>query len=155
MAAPGQFLFFATNIPAERMADLLTATVKMALVSSAYTPDDDEVGHDTWSDISANEIANGNGYTTGGATLAGKTNTAITLGARFNSNNVSWTASGGNIPAWRYAVMYVVGSLWGMTDPVIGYFVGDSAPADIPATANGNTLQLNCPAAGWFDKVRT
>jgi hypothetical protein len=39
----------------------------------------------------------------------------------------------------------------GLTNPLIGYFVGDSTPADVPATTDTNTLTLNCPAGGWFD----
>jgi len=40
-----------------------------------------------------------------------------------------------------------------MTNPLVGYFVGDSTPADIPATTVGNTLTLTCPSGGWFDLV--
>lgn len=154
MAAPGPFVFYAENIPAERMNDLLTATVKVALVTSGYVPDASETGHNEFADIGANEIAAGNGYAAGGAALAGKALVDIALGSKFGSNNVSWTAAGGAIPAWRYAVFYVDGALWGLASPLLGYFVGDSAPADVPALADGNTLQLQCPAAGWFDKVR-
>ena len=60
------------------------------------------------------------------------------------------TASGGSIPAWRYGVMYVSGSLWGKTSPVIGYFLGDSTPADVPATTDGNPLTIQVNANGWF-----
>jgi len=154
MAAPGTFILYAKNIPALRMADLLSATVKFALVKSTYAPNAAEDGHSLWSEVSDEEIAAGNGYTAGGAALASKAVEAITNGAKFASANVSWAASGGAIPAWRYAVMRVDGTLWGMTSPLIGYFVGDSAPADIPQTASGNELALKCPAAGWFDKVR-
>ena len=47
--------------------------------------------------------------------------------------------------------MYVVGSLWGMTNPIIGYMLGDSTPADIPATTDTNILTLAVPSGGWFD----
>jgi hypothetical protein len=66
-----------------------------------------------------------------------------------------WTASGAGIPAWRYGVLYVVGSLWGITSPLLAYFTGDSTPADVPLTASGNQLQVNCPANGWFTETRT
>lgn len=129
-----------------------TGAVKMALVTSSYTPNvDSSTGHAVWADVSANEIANGNGYTTGGVTLSSLAATAISGGFKFSSGNASWTASGGNIPAHRYYVMYVSGTLWSLTNPLIGYFVGDSAPADIPATTTGNTLTATCPANGWFD----
>lgn len=152
--AAGAFTIFSANVPAINIDDLLTATVKFALVSSAYTPSAGEAGHTVWANVSANEIANGNGYTTGGVTLGSKLATDITLGSKFSSANAQWTASGGSIPAWRYAVMYASGALWGVTDPLIGYFVGDSTPADIPSTPNGAPIVLVCPSGGWFDIVR-
>lgn len=151
--AAGTFTLYSANKDDLRINDLTGATIKMALVSSAYTPSAGEAGHALWSDVSTNEIANGNGYTTGGATLSAPTATAITNGWKFSSGNASWTASGGNIPAWRYAVLYVSGTLWGKTNPIVGYVLGDSTPADVPATSSGNTLTINCPAAGWFDLV--
>lgn len=150
----GTFTFYTRNFGALNIDDLVDAgnVVKLALVTSAYTPDTDEsTGHDTWADVSANEIAAGNGYTAGGQTLASKAKVAGTNAFAFDSADVVWTASGGNIPAHRYGVMYVDGSLWGLTDPLVGYFLSDDAPADIPATTDGNTLTYTAPTAGWFD----
>lgn len=150
--AVGTFTLFTRNFNVLDPNDLLSATVKMALVTSVFTPDTDETtGDHIWADASANEIANGNGYTTGGATITTDVLTAIAQGYKYSSDNVSWTASGAGIPAWRYAVMYVSGALWSKTDPMIGYFIGDDTPADVPLTASGNTLQLTVPANGWFD----
>ena len=148
--AAGTFTLYRANLDDLRMQDLVGATVKIALVSSAYTPDAANTGHDEWADVSANEIANGNGYTTGGATLANDAVSTITNGHKYDSDDPAWTASGGSIPAWRYAVMYVSGSLWGKTNPVIGYFLGDSTPADVPATTDGNPLTIQVNANGWF-----
>ncbi len=148
--AAGTFTLYRANLDDLRMQDLVGATVKIALVSSAYTPDASNTGHDEWGDVSANEIANGNGYTTGGATLANDAVSTITNGHKYDSDDPTWTASGGSIPAWRYAVMYVSGSLWGKTSPVIGYFLGDSTPADVPATTDGNPLTIQVNANGWF-----
>jgi hypothetical protein len=155
MAAPSAVKMYAENLSILSLTDLAAATVKFALVTSSYTPDDDESGDDLWSHVSANEIANGNGYTTGGATVANDLVTAITNGYKYSSDNVLWTASGTGIPAWRYAVMYILGTQWTKVNPLICYFIGDSAPANIPLTAAGNPLQLNCPAAGWFTVVKT
>jgi hypothetical protein len=148
--AAGTFTLYRANLDDLRMQDLVGATVKVALVSSAYTPDAANTGHDEWADVSANEIANGNGYTTGGATLANDAVSTITNGHKYDSDDPAWTASGGSIPAWRYAVMYVSGTLWGKTNPVIGYFLGDSTPADVPATTSGNPLTIQVNANGWF-----
>lgn len=153
MAAPGTVILFSKNKDDFRINDMTGATLKMALVTSAWTPDATVTGNSLWADMSANEIAAGNGYTAGGATLASVVATAITGGYKLSSANPGWTASGGSIPAWRYAVLYVSGTLWGMVNPVIGYFIGDSAPADVPATSSGNSLTLSCPAGGWFDET--
>lgn len=133
-------------------ADLTTLTVKIALVGSGYTPNQDT--HDEWADASASEIAGGTGYTAGGYTLLSPVLTEITKGYKFASANPSWTAAGGNIAAWRYAVLYISGTVEGMTNPLIGYFIGDDTPADVPATSTGNTLTINCPASGWFTLTR-
>lgn len=130
--------------------ELAGATIKAVLVSSSWTPDASVSGNYLYSDVSANEIANGNGYTTGGATLGSVVSTAISGGYKLASADVVWNATGGNIPAWRYAVFYVSGTFNGKTNPLIGYFTGDTTPADFPATVSGNPLTLTCPANGWF-----
>lgn len=132
--------------------DLNTDTVKLALVNSSYTPD--QVNHDLWADVSTNEISGTNGYTTGGYTLLTPAFTAVTKGFKFSSANPTWTASGGSIAAWRYGVLYVSGTVDGYVNPVIGYFLGDSTPADVPATTDTNTLTITVPAGGWFDITR-
>ena len=149
--AAGNVTLYSRNKDDFRINDIVGATVKLLLVTSTYTPNTNETtGHSVLADIT-NEIANGNGYTTGGFTLASLTATAITGGFKFSSGNASWTATGGSIPAWRYGILYVSGVLWGQTSPLLGYFVGDNTPADIPATTVGNTLTIYCPANGWFD----
>ena len=149
--AAGNITLYSKNKDDLRLNDIIVATVKLALVTSSYTPDATVTGNSLWSDASANEIANGNGYTTGGYSLASMVATAITGGFKFSSASPIWTASGGSIPVWRYGVLYVSGTLWGMTNPLIGYFLGDTTPADIPVTTVGNTLSITAPAAGWFD----
>lgn len=154
--AAGLFTLYKANLDDLRIVDLVGATVKVALVSSAYTPNATITGHSLWSSVSGNEIANGNGYTTGGITVAD--DAAFQSGQSWyysNATAISWTASGGSIPAWRYAVFYVSGTLWGKTNPLIGYFLGDATPADIPATANGQALTLGAPALGWFTVAAT
>jgi hypothetical protein len=82
--------------------DLDTDTIKVALVTSSYTPDID--AHDNYDDLT-NEVANGGGYTTGGETLANKTVTADTTNDRgvFDADPVVWSAA--TITA-RAAVVY-------------------------------------------------
>jgi len=141
---------FSANKDDMRLQDLAGATIKCLLVASGYTVNDAAGGHSVLADIT-NELANGNGYTTGGATLGSVAVTAITGGWKIASADVAWTASGTGIPAWRRAIFYVSGTLWGKTNPLIGHCLGDNTPADIALTAAGNPLTITCPANGWFD----
>ncbi|TXH15421.1 MAG: hypothetical protein E6R06_32940 [Mycobacterium sp.] len=81
-----------------------------------------------------NEVANANGYATGGIavtpTVTGTTIVTVTFAV-----NPVWTASGGNITA-RWAVLYEVGA------NVLAYSLLDSAPADVTAT-DSNTLTID------------
>ena len=81
-----------------------------------------------------NEVAQANGYTTGGiaVTLVLAGTTSVT--ASFSSNPV-WTASGGSITA-RFAVLYEVAG------NVLCYCLLDSTPADVTVTS-GNTLTID------------
>lgn len=82
--------------------DLDTDTIKVMLVTSSYTPDQDD--HDKRDDVT-NEVANGNGYTTGGAELANKAVTADTTDNEgvFDADDLTWADS--TITA-RGAVLY-------------------------------------------------
>ena len=152
MAAPGIVHIYAANLNLIKLSDLTSATVKLALVTSSYTPNITATGHDEWADVSANEIGTTTGYSAGGYDLASEAVAAAAAndGFKFSTGNASWTASGAGIAAWRYGILYCSGSLWTRTSPLLGYFLGDSAPADVPLTAAGNTLGINCPADGWF-----
>lgn len=152
--AAGTFTIYGANKADIRLNDLVSANIRIALVTSVYTPDVTATGNTLFANVSANELANGNGYTSGGAPLTGTTaaNVANT-GFKFSTGNAVFTASGAGIPAWRYAVMYYSGTLWGKVNPLIGYFVGDATPADTPATTAGNTLTLTTPTTGWFDET--
>lgn len=82
--------------------DYDTDTIKVALLTSAYVPDQDN--HQTWSQVKASEVT-GTGYVAGGATLSGKTITYdpgnnVTV---LDAEDVTWANS--TITA-RYAVIY-------------------------------------------------
>lgn len=104
--------------------NLLTGTVKLALVTDAYTPARDT--HDFWNDVSGSELANGDGYTTGGETLAGKTITydAGSDQVRFDHNDVTWTFTAAK--TWRYGVYYIDTAGASTTDPLVGLLTWDS-----------------------------
>jgi len=113
--------------------DLDTDTLKLALVTSSYTPN---IAHDEWADVSANEVATGAGYTTGGATLA----TPVATNSNIDYDDVTWTAL---TKTFRYAVCYKSGSGGGLTNPLLFYMLLDSTPADIVSTGSNYTIQWN------------
>lgn len=122
-----------------------TANFKAALVSSAWTPvnSTDEL----WAVASGSEIANGNGYTTGGVALTGVALTQTAGVVKFTSAAASWTATGAGFPAWRRVVVYYVGTLNGKVNPIVGHALGDATPADIPATTTSNSPLTVTPSA--------
>lgn len=109
----GKFIQKAFN----KEVDWDTDTIKVALLSSGYTPDQDT--HDYFDDVSTYEVT-GTGYSAGGETLASKTSTydsgtnVITLDAA----DVTWSSS--TITA-RYAVVYDASGGSSSTNPLIGY----------------------------------
>jgi hypothetical protein len=97
------------------LIDLDTDTIKVMLVTSAYTPDQDT--HEFKSSVT-NEVT-GIGYTAGGATLANKTVTQDNVDNEgvFDADDVTWATS--TITA-RGAVVYKsTGS--DATSPLITY----------------------------------
>src|SRR5438128_7372765 len=86
--------------------DMDADTFKILLTSNTYTP---ALTHSVLADIT-NEVANGNGYTTGGATLGSVTWTKSGSTTTFTAANPSWTASGGSIGPARKAVVYKSGT---------------------------------------------
>lgn len=109
----GQFLSQALN----KEIDWDTDTIKVALLSNAYTPDQD--AHNYLDDVVANEVT-GTGYTAGGSTLANKTNSynSATNVIVLDADDVTWSSS--TITA-RYAVIYDASPATNATKPLIGY----------------------------------
>ena len=117
--AAGNFTLYQANLDDIRIADLVGATIKLSLHTSAYTPNVGTGGHSLASNLT-NELPTGGGYTAGGITLASPTKTAVTGGYKFSTANAQWTATGSGIPTWRYAVLRVDGTLGGKVNPIIG-----------------------------------
>lgn len=133
--------FSATNLLAANVANF-----KLALLASTWTPapTTDEV----FANVSANEIAAANGYSAGGIALTSVALSQTAGVVKFTSAAAQWTATGGSIAAWRYGMVYYNGTLNGKVNPIVGYFLGDSTPADVPATTVGNTLTVTPSASG-------
>jgi hypothetical protein len=113
-------------------------TFQMILMQSGFVFNKDN--HALYADVIGNELANGNGYTVGGATLAGVVVTEDDTDDRAEIlwSNRSWTAGGGPIGPASGAIIYddtVVG------DPIVGYidFLGDYTQPD------GGTVTIIAP----------
>jgi hypothetical protein len=109
----GQFLSQALN----KEIDWDTDTIKVALLTNSYTPDQDS--HNYFDDVVANEVS-GTGYTAGGNTLANKTNNynGATNVVTLDADDTTWSSS--TITA-RYAVVYDATPATNATRPLIGY----------------------------------
>jgi hypothetical protein len=96
------------------------------------------------------EIAAGNGYTTGGFTLAVTyTETGAGTGVwRFNSNDPSWTASGGSIATHQYLIVY---DDTAASDQLLGYV--NRGTSDV--IADGNTRTWDVGSSGLFEVSAT
>lgn len=117
--------------------DFATDTIKVALVTSTYSPSADS--HDFFNDIT-NEVS-GTGYTAGGATLASKTVTQDNTDdeAVFDAADVTWTTS--SITA-RAAILYKSTGV-ASTSPLIAYIDFGS-----DRISDGGTFQITFNAEG-------
>lgn len=117
--------------------DLSSDTIKIALVTSSYTPSADN--HDFFDDIT-NEVS-GTGYSAGGATLASKTATQDNTDDEsvFDAADVTWTSS--SITA-RGAVIYKSTGV-SSTSPLICYI-----DFGTDKTSDGGTFQITFNSEG-------
>lgn len=99
MASAVKFMAFVENL-AEGVHDLGSDTLKVALTNSAPTASSNTVL------ANITQISAGNGYTTGGsqATISSSSQTSGTY--KLVLDDVVFTASGGTIGPFRYAVLY-------------------------------------------------
>lgn len=97
-----------------------TDTFKLALVSSAYTFNP---AHTVWADVSAAELAAGDGYTTGGNAL-----TTSISNIMLDADNVVFTALD---KTFRGGVLYKEGTANALVNPLVGYILYIDTPADV------------------------
>ena len=115
-----------------------THTFKMILMQSGFVFNKDT--HALYADVVGSELANGNGYTTLGAILAGIAVTEDDTDDRAEIvwSNRSWTANGGPIGPASGAIIYDDSVA---SDPIVGYidFLGDYTQPD------GGTVTIIAP----------
>lgn len=117
-------------------------TFAMRLYTSASNITTTSVGDAT---TATNEVANANGYITGGVTLTSVTWNRSAGTVTFDSDDGQWTASGGNITA-RFAAIIDTTTT---PDEVVCSTTLDNTPADVTAT-DGNTFTVQINASGIF-----
>lgn len=111
MAAFNKFNSFVENL-AEKVHNLQSDTLKVVLSNSAPVATNTVLANIT-------QIANSNGYTTGGS-AATQVSSAQTSGVyKLILNDVTFTATGGDIGPFRYVVLY---NHTASNDELIGYF---------------------------------
>lgn len=127
---------------AEKVHDLGTDTLKVYLTNDTPSASADAVKADLA------EISAGNGYTAGGNTAT--TSSSSQTGGLYKlvlADPASWTASGGSIGPFRYAVLYnsttASGNLIGYWDygSSITLASGDTFTVDFDAATGVLTLQ--------------
>jgi|SRR5579884_129971 len=113
--------------------DWVNDTIMVGLLGAGYTPNVDT--HIYWSDVSANEIAAGGGYASGGLALAGKSivydSSAHTV--RLKAGTSQWLTS---TISYRYAAIYKSTGT-GSTSLLLGYFDPGGTEQD-----TGGTLSI-------------
>lgn len=141
MAVTSKWYGLALDSAFKKKIDLSADTLKVMLVTSSYTFNQDT--HDFLSDVVANEIS-GTGYTAGGATITSPTPTYTggTNTFALDGGDVSWTSA--TLTA-RGAVVYDSTPGTDATRPLLVFV---DFGADVPVTAG--TLSLTWDAAGIF-----
>lgn len=109
--------------------DLSSDTLKIALTNVAPVDASQKLSEIT-------QIPAGNGYTTGGDALGGVTSTQTAGVYKLEANNLSFSASGGAISEFRYAVLYNDDTA---NDNLIGYWDAGSAQN----VQNGETFEIS------------
>ena len=117
-----------------------TAKIKLALVTSSYTFN---AAHTIWdpgtsdaADPSHNEVASGDGYTTGGEALGSLSVTAV----RFDAADVTWTSL---TKTFRAGILYHDATYLTIVQPLIAYVLFDDTPADIVISGGDFSVQWN------------
>lgn len=135
---------------ARGILNLETDTIKIALVTSAYTP---SAAHTVLADINASPdpevvpvASPDNGYTTGGETLTGQTVTQVASPAvlsKFDADNLTWLSL---TAEFMYGIVYSEKTVGSVVNPLIAYILFDDTPDDI--SIGGIDFIIQWPTAG-------
>lgn len=102
-----------------------------------------DAANTTLDGITKTEVANANGYTTGGLALTNvSVDTVTTNDARFDADNADWTATGGSITA-SFAILY---NDTDADDPPVAFIDFDGSQS----AGSGTLFRVEWDASGIF-----
>ena len=142
------FMWFSKSIKHIDLSTLVSQDIKVALISSAYTPN---VSTHEYFDVSiSGELVTANGYTNGGQSLTSKTLTSTVAGSWvFSSANPIWDVS----PASLVSRMFILyNNTPSSNKPLLGYgYLNYNAGISLDVTTGvGYAQTIIVPAGGWF-----
>ena len=108
-----------------------TGKIMLTLIANTYTP---STAHTVWADVSSDEVANGDGYTTGGEALG----SLSVNSTRFDAADVTCSSL---TKTFRYGVLYINDTVNAIVKPLIAYILFDDTPADISIGGGDFTVQ--------------
>ena len=132
MAAYNKFQQFVEDL-CEKVHNLQTDTLKIALSNTLPVATNSILANIT-------QIGAGNGYSTGGNTATMSTSAQTTGTYKLVLADVTFTASGGNMNAFQYAVLYN-DTPTSPADPLIAWF--DYGTSIIVTSGNSFTVDLD------------
>ena len=100
----------AAKILTNGTVNYLTDDLYVAMMTGSFTGDSTRT---IWANVSANEVAAGNGYTTGGFLLEGKTITNASMDGVIASPSLT--------KEFKALVIYKLGTANGFVNPLLGY----------------------------------
>jgi hypothetical protein len=137
-----------TDLAVSGGIDLDSDTIVCVLVGTGYTPN--RLTHDSRSDVSANELATGGGYTQGGIELANKSVTydSGTGYGKWDADDVQWNAPC-TFTGAKYAVLVRrAGASLAAGDLLIGYADLNTASGSATFDAAGDLYKITWSANG-------
>lgn len=124
---------------------LLNPAITMALVSKDYIPNLDA---DTiWADVSANEVAAGDGYTTGGQALTNLSLDRTGPLTTWDADDLTWASL---TKAFKYGIIYINETVNSVVMPLIAVVDFDDSSSIAEVTSSGIDFQFQVGADGLF-----
>jgi len=104
-------------------------------------------GQSVYADLTA-QLPTANGYTAGGQSLTNITWTQTAGVGKFDSDDPSWNASGGDITAFYWVLV----DYTHVSKPLVAFGLLDTTAGGTAVTVtSGNPLTHVVPANGWFN----